>query len=462
MNYKITFVFLLFFPFLFGQENLQKIDSLLNSLYAKERINGNVLIAEKGKIIYNKSFGWANETTQEKLNENSIFDLASVSKQFTAMGVMILKEQGKLKLEDPISQYLPELSFYKGITIRHLLHHTSGLPEYMEFFEKSFDKTKIATNQDILEFLSKEKPKPLFEPNSQWEYSNTGYAVLASLIERISGKTCAEFLSETIFEPLNMKNTFVYNKRLSSRNIENFAFGYVYSDEFQKFMLPDDLVEYDYVKYLDGIVGDGAIHSTVMDLWKWDRALYSSQLISSEGLKEIFAPTILADGSNFDYGMGWELNASDKFGKRVFHSGGWPGYMTFMERHLDHDRTIITLMNHDDSEMIHKPIRYFLYNLPIPNPSNKKEIHLTEEQLTRVLGVYEIEKGMEFKISLKAGEPYAQMTQQPSLRIYPESEFSFFLKEFEASLLFETNEKGEVNKLILIQGEHRMEAKKIQ
>ena len=149
MKYTITFIALFITQIIFGQSNIKTIDSLLNYLHEKGRINGNVLIAEKGMITYNKSFGLANESKKQKLNPNSIFDLASVTKQFTAIGIVILKEQGKLKYDDLISKYIPELSFYKGITIKHLLQHTGGLPDYMDLLETSFDKTKIATNDDI-------------------------------------------------------------------------------------------------------------------------------------------------------------------------------------------------------------------------------------------------------------------------------------------------------------------------
>ncbi len=462
MKYRIIFVLVFAVHLLSGQNNIHHIDSLLNSLHAKGRINGNVLIADKGNIIYNKSFGVANESTRQELNENSVFDLCSVSKQFTAMGIMLLKERGKLKLDDPISKYIPELSFYKGITIRHLLHHTGGLPDYMEILEKSFDKTQIATNKDIVALFVKEKPAVMFAPNSAWEYSNTGYALLAVIIESASGKKYDEFLAQNIFNPLKMNSTFVYNRRYSPRDIKNYALGYVYSDSLNKLVLPDDLEEYSYVKLLDGVVGDGAVNSTVTDLLKWDNALYTDKLISAEGIDEMFTPVSLDDGSTFDYGFGWQLDSGKVFGKRVLHTGGWPGYNTYFDRHLDNGKTIIILQNHHDVEMVYKPIRYLLYGLPVPAPPNRTEITLSEEQLNKVLGVYEIKEGMEFTISLKAGAPYAQMSNQPALRIYPESGTSFFLKEFDAVIQFVTGENGKVNKLIVVQGEHRTEANKIR
>ena len=171
MKSIITIVILLIGQVSFGQDRIKKIDSLLNSIYSNKKINGNFLIAEKGKIIYSQSFGYANEEKKEKLNENSIFELASCSKQFTAMAIMILKEKGKLNLDDNITKFIPSLSNYKGITIRNLLNHTGGLPDYMELMDSLFDKSKIATNKDIIAIFSKQKPKILFEPNTKYEYS---------------------------------------------------------------------------------------------------------------------------------------------------------------------------------------------------------------------------------------------------------------------------------------------------
>ena len=150
MKYRNTILFLVIAQLTFGQNKVQKIDSFLNSFSKEQKLNGNILIAEKGKVIYKKSFGLSNESTKEKLNENSIFELASVSKQFTAMAIVILKEKGKLHYDDTVSKYIPELSKYNNITIRNLLNHTSGLPDYSELLDSVFDKSKIATNKDVI------------------------------------------------------------------------------------------------------------------------------------------------------------------------------------------------------------------------------------------------------------------------------------------------------------------------
>ncbi|KQB99492.1 serine hydrolase [Pedobacter sp. Hv1] len=462
MKYKIAIIFLFASSTLFGQNNIQRIDSLLISLYKKGRINGNVLIADKDQIIYSKSFGFANEATKEKLTENSVFDLASVSKQFTALGIMLLKEKGILNLDEPFSTYIPELSSYKGITVKHLLNHTGGLPDYMDIFNKTFDKTKIATNNDIIAHFSKEKPKVLFVPNSRWEYSNTGYALLASIIERVSGLKYRDFMTKHIFKPLEMSNTFVQNGNNPLPNIKNLAYSYAFSDSLKKLVLTDELKEYNDQKMLSGVVGDGGIFSNVIDLLKWDRALYDNRLISTAVKKEMFKPAILANGSTFEYGYGFQLDSSKVFGKIISHTGGWGGYLTLNELHVNSGKTIIILFNHESSEIINKSIRYTLYGLQEPNPTGKKEITLTPEQLNKVVGAYKIQEGMEFFITLKGGVPYASMTNQTPLRIYPVSDTLFFLKEFDATILFEKDEKRNIYKLTFSQGKGKMEAKRIK
>jgi CubicO group peptidase (beta-lactamase class C family) len=460
MKLTITIALLLIGHLTFGQDRIQKIDSLLNSLYSKEKINGNFLIAEKGKVIYSRSFGLANETTKEKLNENSIFELASCSKQFTAMGIMILKEKGKLNLDDDISKYLPELSFYKGITIRNLLNHTGGLPDYMQLMDSLFDKSKIATNKDIINIFSKHQPKILFEPNTKWEYSNTGYALLASIIEKASGLTYADYLKTAIFQPLKMKNTFVYTRRLSPKKIENYAFGYVYSDSLKKYVLPDELKETKMVIWLDGIVGDGTVNSTVKDLLIWDRTLYTNKLLTKEGMKAVFELATLKDGAKRNYGFGWGIEENADFGKIANHDGGWPGYVTFIDRHITNDKTIIILQNHNNVSIPSKAIRNILYNKPLPVQKIRKEIIITTEELQKFVGTYAVEKDFEIKISLDKDQLFSQLTGQNVFPIFVESEMLFFYKVVDAQIQFEKNEKGEISNLFLLQNGKKIEAKR--
>lgn len=324
------------------------IDSVMHSIVDTAKFNGNVLVAQDGKIVYQKSFGYANFYTNEPLNDSSLFELASVSKQFTAMGIMILKEQGKLSYEDDVRKYIPELP-YEGMTIRHFLNHTSGIPDYERMmFDSGWDTKKIAHNEDIIKIFAEKKPAIHFKPGEKWEYSNSAYAMLATIIQRVSGKSYGEFLSENIFKPLDMKRTRTYNTRRSGEKIENYAYGFVYSDSLKKYHLPDSLKDYFFVYPLDGIEGDGIVNSTTGDLFKWDRALYTDKLVSKATLTEAFTSGKTNKDSVYNYGFGWMVSDDSTSGKIVRHTGSWPGYRTMIVRFVDHGDCIIILNNSEN------------------------------------------------------------------------------------------------------------------
>ena len=454
MKLKIIIALLFIIQITFGQDNVQKIDSLLTSFFNNGNLNGNVLIAEKGNIIYKKSFGFSNEATKEKLNENSIFELASVSKQFTAMAIVILKENGKLNYEDKISKYIPELSNYPNITIRNLLNHTGGLPDYMEIMDSTFDKNKIATNKDIISTFAKLKPQVLFEPETKWEYSNTGYAILASIIEKISGMTYGDYLVKAIFKPLKMTNTFVYRRRYAPQKVANYAYGYVYSDSLKKYYLPDDLAKSKMVVWLDGIVGDGTVNSTVIDLLKWDRAMYTEKLISKESKNEIFTSSKLNDKSKTDYGFGWFVEDNGVYGNLVQHTGGWPGYMTFIERHIQNDKTIIVLLNYtnEDTYIPVADLRRMLYNIePI------KFIELKNEEKEKFAGEYKNSKGKIVKLICENGTLYRTTDDEEKYELKAISSTKFQMMKYSPDIFYEFIIKdNKVEKYIMTQPEMKV------
>ncbi|HMJ48391.1 MAG TPA: serine hydrolase domain-containing protein [Ferruginibacter sp.] len=449
-----TIVLALIAPVVFGQGKVQKIDSFLTSFYNSGNFNGNVLIAEKGKVIYKNTFGFSNETTKEKLNENSIFELASVSKQFTAMAIVILKEKGRLNYEDKISKYIPELSNYSNITIRNLLNHTGGLPEYMEVMDSTFDKNKIATNKDIISIFAKLKPQVLFEPNTKWEYSNTGYALLASIIEKVSGMSYGNYLLKAIFKPLQMTNTFVYKRRFAPKKVANYAYGYVYSDSLKKYLLPDDLAETQRVVWLDGVVGDGSVNSTIIDLLKWDRALYADKLFSKESKKEIFDSSALNDKSKTDYGFGWFIEGNGVYGNLVKHTGGWPGYRTLIERHTQNDKTIIVLLNYinDNTYIPITDLRKMLYNIePI------KFIELKPEEAEIFAGEYKNSKGRTVKLIYENGILYRITDDGEKFELKAISNSKFQMMRVEPDVFYQFIIKdNKVEKYIMTQPEMKV------
>jgi CubicO group peptidase (beta-lactamase class C family) len=442
----------------YAQDRSHLMDSVLKAFHADGKINGNFLVAEKGVVIYSGSFGNANEATREPLNENSVFELASVSKQFTAMAIMLLTEEGKINLDDPIAAYIPELSFYKGVTVRHLVHHTGGLPDYMDLMDTVFDKSTIATNKDIITLFAKHQPAILFEPNTKFQYSNTGYALLASIIEKASGLPFGGYLAKRIFKPLGMNNTLVYSRRHQPLKLDDYAFGYVYSEDLHDYVLPDDVEETKMVVWLDGIVGDGCVNSTVHDLLKWDRALYTNQLLSPKRMGEIFTGTTLADGTATEYGFGWFLGTIPEYGTIANHSGGWPGYSTFIERFMRDDKTIIVLQNHDGVVLPIKSLRAILYGKPLPTPKSRQEITLQSAQLEKLVGVYGITDDVAVTVTQDKEQLYVQLTGQDAFPIYAESETLFFLKVVDAQVEFVPDADGKISKVYLLQDGNRTEA----
>ncbi|MGH1516905.1 serine hydrolase domain-containing protein [Chryseobacterium sp. JK1] len=405
----IALPMVLFTVGIYAQNQTKTLDSLFTTLHNQKKFNGNVLVADKGQPIFEKSYGLADEKTGRKLDVKSTFELASVSKQFTAAGIVLLQKAGKLNYDDKISKYIPELSFYDKITVRNLLNHTSGLPDYMELLEKNWDKTQFATNDDIIREFAKYKPTLEFEPNQQFEYSNTGYALLASIIERVSKKNFGEFLSQNIFKPLGMDHTLIYRSRYQPMTIANYALGYEADQSGDKF-LPDSKGKEYYSYYLDGIVGDGMVNSTLEDLLKWDRALYTDKLVNENDKKLIFNGITTANGKETNYGFGWLIKDKTPYGKIVNHSGGWAGYSTFIERHIDNDKTFIILQNNMTpfTKIPIESVRKILYNEKLAT-ENLKTVQLTADQLQKYAGTYSsIDFPMKLKIFVKEGALYGQ------------------------------------------------------
>jgi len=345
---------------------LLRMEAYLDSLSKNFRFNGNVLVAENGEIVMQKSFGVANFETKKLLNDSSVFELASVSKQFTATAILLLKNSNRLKLTDSLTYYFPELP-YKGITIYHMLTHTSGLPDYEEAMNKKWDKNKIAFNSDLIAFLAKEKIPLLFAPGTKWEYSNTAYAILASVVEKVSGQPFRDFMKQHIFQPLQMTHTQVYNTRRSLKDtISNYAYGFEYNDSLKMYFMPDSIAAMKYVIYLDGIQGDGVVNSTTGDLLKWDRSVKNHTLLGEKTQTEMLKEQVLSDTvSQSHYGFGVFIERTG-LGTIISHSGQWPGYCTYLLRNVDKDQTIIVLSNNDgDAEIVGMALLQIINGKPV-------------------------------------------------------------------------------------------------
>ena len=333
------------------------MENLARALDEKDCYNGAWLYAENGEIVSKGALGFRDPENTLPITEDTIFQLASVSKQFTATAVMLVMRQGLLSLEDPITKYFPELTAYEGVTIRQLLTHTSGIPDYFDdadWFIRIWEEEKrIPGNDEILRFLCETKAKPYFAPGEGLEYSNTGFNLLALLVERLSGVPYEDFLQKNIFEPAGMTSTRCCHIRRDGIPFANFARATVFEEG--KWVADIDSEENGDVAAFDGLNGDDYVFTNIFDMLRWDRALREGKVLTKEEQQLMYTPAKLNNGEDavFDkddglgYGFGWGVGRDEKLGLVVSHSGGMPGVATWFERFLDADRVLVILSNRD-------------------------------------------------------------------------------------------------------------------
>ena len=318
---------------------IAKLDSVF-SRYELAGFSGSVLVACNGHELYTRNTGFANWETLRDIDENSIFQLASASKQFTAMSIMLLKKEGKIDIDGKLTDYIPELP-YSTITIRNLLNHTSGLPDYLGFLTSYWrDKMVNPTNEDVISILAAKKLKLKFAPGTRFVYSNTGYVVLATIVERLSGERFPYFVQKNIFDPLGMKHSYIHTTTL---DIDSARVNYMVAGHRGHFVIP--------MTICDGPVGDKGVYSTVEDLYIWDQALQHSKLIPAELQEEEFSPGRTNAGAEVPYGFGYRLRLSP-WGRLVYHNGLWGGFKSSFLRYVDKQTTVIGL-NNNNSHALH-------------------------------------------------------------------------------------------------------------
>jgi len=334
-------------------KRFQIIDSIIDAksiLPAPKNFNGCVLVSKNDSTYYKSCKGYADFDILQPLNDTSLFLLASCTKQFTAMAIMLLQEEKKLDISDKVSKYLPGFP-YPDITIENLLTHTSGLPGYFSLIKKYGDKRDFITNKDVLNLLIDHKQKLRFIPGTRFEYSNTGYVILSLLIESASGTSYKEYVESKIFKPLNMHHSVVYNRRKEKNIIPNYALGYIYSDQLKKHILPDSMKQKQYVTYMDGITGDDGISSTTLELELWMKAFKNNTLIDAGSTKLMTSSHVLKNGTKTNYGFGLVVRSGDDIENMIYHTGSWPGYSTMMIELTERNERIIILANTDYDDL---------------------------------------------------------------------------------------------------------------
>ena len=300
-----------------------------DSLLLKRGFNGSILVAKDGAVIYEKYAGFADLRKKDSLTDSTALHIASAGKTLTGMAVLRLVQENKLSLNDSLQKFFPLLP-YQGITVKMLLSHRTGLPNYLYFLDgdKTY-KNKYVTNYDVLDYLITKKPNRSFAPNKRFNYSNTNFVLLALIIEKVSGQSFATFMKEKVFDPLQMKDTYVYSQADTATAVSSFNYN---NSHWQN-------------DRMEGTAGDKNIYSTPRDLLKWDQALYTDQFLIKPLLDSAFTPYSLERPSIHNYGLGWRMLLIPNGKKVIYHFGRWHGFNAAFARLIDDKVTIIILGN---------------------------------------------------------------------------------------------------------------------
>ncbi len=313
------------------QEKIVLIDSWFEELNAQNKFNGAVLIAKKGKPLLIKGHGFTNYHKNEKITKKSSFRLASLSKQFTAAGIMLLKERGLIEYDHLVSKYIDNFP-YQEVTIRSLLNHTSGVPDrYLDLAEDYKKAVDILSNKKAVNLLIMNHPKAEFVPFEKYEYSNTNYILLARIVEVVSERTFEDYMKIELFNPLGMQNTRVWNLLSKEKTFKNKTGGFHTFFGYATEMRPT---------FVDGVAGDGAVFSSVNDFLIWDQFWYENELLTQDNLKEAFEIPSLKSDNVSTYGFGWGIHDNT-----TRHYGMWLAANTFIIRNTDKKTCIVLLDN---------------------------------------------------------------------------------------------------------------------
>ena len=323
-----------------AQDYSSRIDSLFKKYDGKNVPGASVMIIKDGAVLYKRGYGLADLEANERITPSTCFRLASVTKQFTAMSIMILAERRKLSYENTLSDFFPDFPpAGKKITIRNLLNHVSGLIAYEDVMPESTMVPLL--DRDVLELLKK-KDSTYFPRGAEYRYSNSGYALLALMVEKVSGMSYAHFLRENIFTPLQMTSSVAYEKGIST--VPHRAFGYSLRDSTDEnsFIRTDQSMT-------SSVLGDGGIYSSTEDLFKWEQSLYTTTLVNAATLECAFTPNVLPDGKNSEYGFGWRISTYRET-RCIHHSGSTIGFRNEIQRYPEKHFAVIILTNRDEGD----------------------------------------------------------------------------------------------------------------
>lgn len=414
--------------------NPARMEQVIQSFVVDKQFMGSVLVARGSDILLSKGYGFANLEWNIPNSPSTKFRLGSITKQFTAAGVLLLEERGKLSIDDPVKKYMPDApAAWDKITIFNLLTHTSGIPNFTSFPDYAKLEGYSATPAEL---VARFRDKPLdFQPGEKWSYSNSGYVLLGYLIEKISGESYAQFVQDNIFKPLGMVNSG-YDS--NSAVIQNRASGYT----------PESggIVNAGYIDMTIPLSA-GGLYSTTEDLLRWERGLFGGKLLSPESLKKMTTPF------KSDYGFGLIIRTVNGH-EEIGHGGGIEGFNTMLAYYLDDKLTVVVLANLNGAaaQEIATDLRTLAEGGSVVLTSERKIVKIDPKIFDGYVGSYRLAPNFILKVTRDGDRFITQATGQGQVEIFPESDHNFFAKVVNAQITFVTNNQGQATELILHQG----------
>ena len=432
----LILAFGLLFNLAYAQQKTDKqltaeFDKMLSEQFKTNETGVTALVARNGQVIYKKAFGMANLELNVSMQAEHVFRIGSITKQFTAVAILQLMEQGKLNLQDEITRFIPDYPThgYK-ITVEHLLTHTSGIQSYTGMKDYMERMTLDLEPAQIIDHFKNQPMK--FAPGTKWSYSNSGYFLLGYIIEKVTGKTYAEYLEENIFKPVGMTNSFYGSE---TKLIKNRVGTYSKSDHGFENARPLSMTQ---------PYSAGSIQSTVADLFKWNQALHAYKLVKKENLDKAFTRYKLTDGTETDYGYGWSFGNVQE-SPTIEHGGGINGTLT-MAIYLPEENVFVAVFSNCDCNRPEETA-VKMAGLVIGKPYAYTEIPVENAVLQACTGVYENAKGELRIISVSENLLHSQRGRNPKFKLKAYQKDKFFFEDAMLTIEFSRNEKGEIEKL---------------
>lgn len=418
-----------------SEQIVSKVNEYMDAAQRIDRFSGSILVARDGKPIVSKGYGMANYEWDIPNSPQTEFRLGSVTKQFTAAAIMLLQERGRLSVNDPVCRYFTDCpAAWESMTIRHLLTHTSGIPDYTSF--PGWMEKKGTLPITPAELLAEYKSKPLdFAPGEKFSYSNSGYHLLGLIIENAAGKSYADFLQENIFTPLGLKHTGYDNSRSL---IKQRAAGYIRDgDGFVNAAYLDMLIPY----------AAGSLYSSTEDLLAWDQALYTNKLLTQKSKEEMFTP--FKSGYAYGWGIGKQFEHTS-----ISHGGAIYGFSSQIARFPDDRVTVVVLSNVQGASTgkVAGSLAAIVFGAKYDMPVEHKAINVPSSVLDQYVGEYLVQTSTTLTITKEGDKLMLSIPAQPKMQLFPESETDFFLKIVDAQITFVKDASGKVTQLLFRQG----------